>query len=150
MVLGAAFSPDGTRVVTASMVGTARIWDAETGVDVVALKGHRGAVWGVAFSPDGTRVVTASADSTVRVWDVSWAMLVRGEELRQRVCSEKLVGAAQEFSDAELKDPIMRRIDKTDPIARNPCLRRGPLSLDYWTRLPGDTWRSLRRMVRAD
>ena len=24
-----------------------------------------------------------------------------------------------------------------DPYARNPCLRRGPLSLDYWTRLPG-------------
>ena len=27
--------------------------------------------------------------------------------------------------------------DKNDPVARNPCLRRGPLSLDYWTRLPG-------------
>ena len=60
------------------------------------------------------------------------------------------IGAAQEFSDTELQDPIMRRIDWSDPIARNPCLRRGPLSLDYWTRLPGDTWRSMRRMVGAD
>src|SRR5207244_10722218 len=58
-----------------------------------------------------------------------------GDELRERVCSEKLVRAAQAFIDAELKDPIMRGIDRNDPIARNPCLRRGPLSLDYWTRL---------------
>jgi hypothetical protein len=42
---------------------------------------------------------------------------------------------AQRFSDAELQDPIMRGIDKNDPVARNPCLRCGPLSLDYWMRL---------------
>jgi hypothetical protein len=34
--------------------------------------------------------------------------------------------------------------DKSDPVARNPCLRREPLSLDYWVRLPrfpaGSTW----------
>jgi hypothetical protein len=47
---------------------------------------------------------------------------------------------AQEFTDAELENPILRGIDKDDPIARNPCLRRGPLSLDYWTRLPGALW----------
>jgi hypothetical protein len=127
-----------------------RIWDVWSGVEVVALRGHKDNVWSAAFSHDGTRVVTASSDNTVRVWDVSWATLARGDELRRRVCAEKLVDAAQEFSGAELQDPIMRRIDWSDPIARNPCLRRGPLSLDYWTRLPGDTWRSLRRMVRAD
>jgi hypothetical protein len=31
--------------------------------------------------------------------------------------------------------------------ARNPCLRRGPLSLDYWTRLPQQLWRSMRGFV---
>jgi WD40 repeat protein len=144
-VWSAAFSPDSRRVVTTSD-NTARIWDAESGVEVVALKGYRDrdSVWSAAFSPDGTRVVTAASDATVRVWDVTWATLLRGNELRERVCSEKLVGAAQVFSDAELKDPILRGIDKNDPIARNPCLRRGPLSLDYWTRLAGNSWRSLR------
>jgi len=148
-VWSAAFSPDGTRVVTATG-NTARIWDVWSGVEVVALKGHKDNVWSAAFSADGTRVVTASSDNTVRVWDVSWATLARGDELRRRVCAEKLVDAAQEFSVAELQDPIMRRIDWSDPVARNPCLRRGPLSVDYWTRLPGDTWHSLRRMVGAD
>jgi hypothetical protein len=75
---------------------------------------------------------------------------MRGGTLRERVCAEKLIGAAQEFTEAELEDPILRGIDLSDPIARNPCLRRGPLTLDYWTRLPGDTLRSLRRMAGAD
>jgi hypothetical protein len=89
------------------------------------------------FSGDGKRVVTASWDQTARIWDVTWATLVRGDALRERVCAEKLIGAAQEFSARELADPILRGIDKNGPTARNPCLRRGPLSLDYWTRLPG-------------
>jgi WD domain, G-beta repeat len=148
-VWSAGFSPDGTRVVTASD-NTVRIWDVWSGVEVVALKGHRDSVWSAAFSADGTRVVTASSDNTARVWDVTWATLLRGDELRRRVCAEKLVGAAQEFSGAELQDPIMRRIDWSDPVARNPCLRRGPLALDYWTRLPGELWRSARRLASTD
>src|SRR5262249_43894310 len=97
----------------------------------------------------GKRVVTASSDTTARIWDVTWATLVRGEELRERVCAEKLVGAAQEFTDEELADPILRGIDKDDPVARNPCLRRGPLSFEYWARLPGQLWRSLRKIAGA-
>jgi hypothetical protein len=94
--------------------------------------------------------LAASADKTARIWDVTWATQVRGDALRERVCGEKLIGAAQEFTNAELEDPILRGIDWSDPVARNPCLRRGPLTLDYWTRLPGDTWRSLRRLAKAD
>ncbi|MCP4304288.1 MAG: TIR domain-containing protein, partial [bacterium] len=68
----AAFSPDGTRVVTASGDNTARVWDAATGAETVVLTGHDGPVWSAAFSPDGTRVVTASSDdNTARVWDVA-------------------------------------------------------------------------------
>ena len=70
--------------------------------------------------------------------------------LRERVCAEKLIGAAQEFSDDELEDPILRGIDRNDPVARNPCLRRGPLSLDYWTRLPGELWRAAHRTLGAN
>ena len=67
-------------------------------------------------------------------------MTVYRVELRERVCAEKLVGA-EELTDPELADPILSGIDAADPIARNPCLRRGPLSPDYWTRLPGHIWR---------
>ena len=39
-VNSAAFSPDGTRVVTASDDRTARVWDAATGAELAVLKGH--------------------------------------------------------------------------------------------------------------
>ena len=147
----AAFSGDGKRVVTASGDQTARIWDAESGQEIAVLKIHTGVVLSAAFSGDSKRVVTASDDKTARIWDVTWATLVRGDTLRERVCDEKLIGAAQEFTDSEIEDePILRGIDKNDPVARNPCLRRGPLSLDYWTRLPGELWRLTRRLVAVN
>jgi WD domain, G-beta repeat len=146
----ASFSPDGRRVVAAFEDSTAGVWDADSGKEIALLIGHTGTMQGAGFSPDGRRVVTASSDHTARIWDVTWATLVRGDTLRERVCTEKLVGAAKEFADAELEDPILRGIDKDDPVARNPCLQRGPLSLDYWTRLPGQFWRSLRVYVLAN
>ena len=67
----AAFSPDGTRVVTASEDGTARIWRIDGGAEPLVLKGHSRSVNTAKFSSDGTRVVTASLDGTARIWRVS-------------------------------------------------------------------------------
>jgi WD40 repeat protein/TPR repeat protein len=65
----AAYSPDGTRIVTASNDNTARIWDAHTGAQLAVLLGHGDHVEFAAYSPDGTRIVTASRDKTARIWD---------------------------------------------------------------------------------
>jgi WD40 repeat protein len=75
-VYSAAFSPDGTRVVTASADGTARLWNAAAKVSAPdalegPLEGHRDRVYSAAFSADGTRVVTGSADYTARLWDAA-------------------------------------------------------------------------------
>ena len=69
IVRSAQFSPDGTRVVTASEDKTARLWDAKTGKPLGETMMHQGIVWSAQFSPDGTRVVTASHDKTARLWD---------------------------------------------------------------------------------
>jgi WD40 repeat protein len=63
------YSPDGTRVVTASDDNTARIWAADTGVEIAVLDGHTGNLFTAVFSPDGERVLTASDDGTARIWD---------------------------------------------------------------------------------
>jgi WD40 repeat protein len=68
-VLSAAFSPDGTRIITAGGDKTARVWDARTGQGLATLQG-RGPVWRAVFSPDGMRIVTASFDGTARVYRV--------------------------------------------------------------------------------
>jgi WD40 repeat protein len=68
-VTSAAFSPDGSRIVTASNDETARVWDAATGKAIATLRGHEDWVISAAFSPDGSRIVTASEDKTARVWD---------------------------------------------------------------------------------
>jgi WD40 repeat protein len=69
IVRSAAYSPDGTHLVTASYDKTARIWDARTGAQLAVLSGHVGEVESAAYSPDGTRIVTASNDKTARIWD---------------------------------------------------------------------------------
>jgi len=66
-VVSAAWSSDGTRIVTGS--STARIWNATTRTMLVELKGHSKPVNLALWSPDGTRVLTTSDDGTARVWD---------------------------------------------------------------------------------
>ena len=75
-------------IATASLDGTARIWDAtetrnagesravpqlaaRSSRNIARLVGHQGALLSVAFSPDSQRVVTTSSDGTARVWSTS-------------------------------------------------------------------------------
>jgi hypothetical protein len=70
LIYQGAFSPNGTRIVTASVDATARLWTVD-GEALGVFNGHEGPVYQAAFSPDANRVVTASADGTARVWDAA-------------------------------------------------------------------------------
>jgi WD40 repeat protein len=78
-----AFSPDGRTAVTASLDGTARLWDGLTGKPRGEPLRHEGCVLQAAFSPDSRLVVTASLDRTARLWEVHSGR-PRGAPLRHR------------------------------------------------------------------
>ena len=64
---GVDFSPDSTRLISASDNGTATIWDISTRRRVHTLR-HGDWVTAAKYSPQGNRIATASENS-VRVWD---------------------------------------------------------------------------------
>ena len=69
LVKPAAFSPDGTRIVTASWGNTAYVWTQQGNTwTSVELIGHTNGVFSAAFSPDGTKIITTSSDRSARVW----------------------------------------------------------------------------------
>ena len=48
---------------------TAKVWDAESGNELLTLTGHNSSVESVAWSPNGKRLATGSGDGTAKVWD---------------------------------------------------------------------------------
>jgi WD40 repeat protein/transcriptional regulator with XRE-family HTH domain len=61
-------SPDGTRLLTASLDKNARLLDAQTGATICQFSGHTDQLRDVAFSADARYVATSSLDGTARLW----------------------------------------------------------------------------------
>ena len=77
------FSEDGTRILTVSLDGTAKIWewDGESATETHSLKGHRVFCWDGEFLPDDpSSVLTASEDGSVKLWDLSLSQPQRYEQ----------------------------------------------------------------------
>jgi len=64
-----AYSPDGKRIVSASSGRTLKVWDAQTGRELISLQGPNEAVRDVAFSRDGKRLISVGLGNTLKVWD---------------------------------------------------------------------------------
>jgi WD40 repeat protein len=67
-IMTAAFSRDGTRIVSSDQKGAVRVWDARTGATLLKVEAADGSE---SFSPDGSRVVTVDKEGVVRIWDAA-------------------------------------------------------------------------------
>jgi WD40 repeat protein len=65
------FSPDGSKLASASSDKKVMVWNPSTGAHLHTLDGHSGGVNAVQFSPDGSKLASASSDKKVMVWNPS-------------------------------------------------------------------------------
>ena len=102
-VKSAQFSPDGTKIVTASDDHTARLWDASSGKPFTDPFAHPAEVTSARFSPDGRQIVTVCNDKTIRIWDAESGKLLAepfpggdGQSAQFRPDGKRLLTASQE------------------------------------------------------
>lgn len=93
-VLDVAFNPDGNKLATASGDGAAKIWDSQTGVELLSLEGNGSPLSRIQFSPDGSLIATASEEpdltAQLRVFDAN-----SGSEIwRQTIQQTRVWGLA--------------------------------------------------------
>ena len=91
--------PDGRRIVTGSVDGTAKLWEATSGKELLTLKGHGGRVHSVAFSPDGRRIASGGDDRTARIWDVATADQVATWQKEERAAADHMAAARRELKE---------------------------------------------------
>ena len=107
-IRSAVFGPDGTKIVSASVDKTVKIWDVENGECLRTLKGHRDWICSAVFSPDGTKIVSASRDKTVKIWNVKFLCInflqrkrdtqEKTEYLKEQICrATTIIGDSARF-----------------------------------------------------
>ncbi|EKM75143.1 hypothetical protein AGABI1DRAFT_80246 [Agaricus bisporus var. burnettii JB137-S8] len=69
-ITSVAISPNGEFAAAGSLDTVVRIWDINSGVLLMNLRGHGDSVYSVAFTLDGKGLISGSLDKTLKYWDV--------------------------------------------------------------------------------
>lgn len=95
-VYGCAVTHDGRRLLSASWDKTLKVWDLQSGHQLMTLKGHLAEVTACVILPDDARALSASADNTLKLWD-----LATGKELLTLLGHTGEVTCVAAFPDGE-------------------------------------------------
>ena len=123
-----AFTPDGSRLVTATAESTVRVWNPTTKQQEATLVGHASGVHSVAVSPDGQRILTGGKDGTLREWDLSRARELSKLEAHDQTIEAVAFSAAGHFAASGGRDAQLRvwNLDTGKEVGRAPK-QRGPV-----------------------
>ncbi|MDY6897618.1 MAG: NACHT domain-containing protein [Cyanobacteriota bacterium] len=77
LILSLAFSPDDKLLVTGGADGEIRIWEVESGKQILNFRGHNHWASSVAFSPDGNTIASCSYSGAVKLWDFKTGEFLR-------------------------------------------------------------------------
>ena len=64
-------------VISASEDGSVRLWDVETGKEVLKVHDHKKSINSLQFSKDGPMILTASSDHTATLYDAKTLALMK-------------------------------------------------------------------------
>jgi Tol biopolymer transport system component len=74
-VKSVAYAPNGKFILSGSGYptndNTARVWDVDSGNELVCFRAHHSPVYAVAVSPDSRLALSGSSDNTARLWEVA-------------------------------------------------------------------------------
>ena len=76
-ILDLAVSPDGKRLLSASVSADIKVFDLNSGKIIAKLEGHSGCVSSVQYNKKGTIIISGSCDSWIKFWDNNYKR--RGE-----------------------------------------------------------------------
>ncbi len=79
-VLSVAITPDGKRILSASVDESVRVWDASSGKETVKLDGHADKAWSVVALQDNARALSGGFDNTLRLWDLATGKCLKNIE----------------------------------------------------------------------
>ena len=104
-----------------SFGSTARLWEADTGQELLTLKGHHNVVRSVAFSSDGRRIVTGSYDQTAKVWEAPGSEQVAAWQQVDRAAAQALAARLRErTAEGAQKNPVTGIEPELAPKAKSP------------------------------
>jgi WD40 repeat protein len=129
-----AWSTEGTKVLTGSADGSARVWTVGSGECAAVMKpardsasGHAGPIESAVFVPTTNLVATASHDGSVRIWDAT-----TGDIARVLMVSSDALYRIAASPDGKRLAVGGRYLYLLDPMAEQPLVRERPLQDTIW------------------